>query len=144
VEGFARGDFLWAVDVKEFDGAALEPKYTLPPFDDPEPEANFEGWKLYKGACHCRAVRMALRTKGQLWEEEELIGECNCSICVRVSYAFLSAFLHPNSLSPSLTLKIPLERHNRNVPPLRPNRDRPLASRSQTGKLCLCIKDLRA
>jgi hypothetical protein len=75
---------IWSLDVKDFDGAALEPNYKPPPFNGPEPEVEFAGGKIYKGACHCGAVTMALKTRGPLSKEEEVIGECNCSICARV------------------------------------------------------------
>ena len=51
----------------------------------PEPPAtDIENGKLYTGSCHCGVVTMALKAKGPLDEEVEIIGECDCSICARV------------------------------------------------------------
>jgi hypothetical protein len=48
------------------------------------PPAEIKNSKLYTGSCHCGAVTLALKTKGPLSKEGEVIGECDCSICARV------------------------------------------------------------
>jgi hypothetical protein len=70
--------------VKNYDGAAFEPSYNPAKFTGPEPIAEIKNGKLYTGSCHCGAATMALKTKGPLSKESEVIGECNCSICSRV------------------------------------------------------------
>lgn len=89
---------LWSLTVNKYNGAALEPSYEPFEFIGPEPEAHIQNHKLYTGSCHCGAVTLALKTKKLLSEEDEVIGECDCSICARVRYLSFrlarSRFLH--------------------------------------------------
>jgi len=75
---------LWSLPIKHSNDSALEPTYAPPGYTGPEPEADIACGKMYTGSCHCGAVTIALKTRGPLADEEEVIGECDCSICARV------------------------------------------------------------
>lgn len=75
---------LWSLPIKHSNGSELEPTYAPPRFTGPEPESEVKGGVLYTGSCHCGAITIALKTRGPLADEEEVIGECDCSICARV------------------------------------------------------------
>jgi len=92
---------LWSLTKKKFDGLDFEPPYNPPRFTGPEPIAEIDTGKLYTGSCHCGAVTLALKTKGPLSKESEVIGECNCSICSRKGT--IVTYRPPTQISISLT-----------------------------------------
>ncbi|KAL6804092.1 Mss4-like protein [Trichoderma sp. SZMC 28012] len=61
----------------------------LPPEHKGEIPPNVEGGQLYTGSCHCGAVTVALSCK-PLDEFNEGVVVCNCSICSRNGYVWLS------------------------------------------------------
>jgi len=82
---------LWVIKVDKYDGAAQEPFYSSPAFSGRDPLAEIENCKLYTGFCHCGAVNLVLKNSGPLMQKvaptepaDGVIGECDCSICVRV------------------------------------------------------------
>jgi hypothetical protein len=95
------------VSKNKHDGATHKPFYAPPILRGPEPPAEIENSKLYTGSCHCGAVRMALKNRGPLIQEAapvaeeigpEVIGECDCSICARVSQPKLQSHILINLL----------------------------------------------
>ena len=55
--------------------------YSLPAFEGALPDFEHQDAKLYKGACHCGAVRIAVKSPPLPGVE---VKEDNCSICARV------------------------------------------------------------
>lgn len=74
-----------------FDGKNLGTiPYTAPEYTGPEPTAEIEGAKLYKGSCHCGAATACIKIKPLDSTYPDRITECNCSNCQRVSsFSFL-------------------------------------------------------
>ncbi|KAJ6441156.1 glutathione-dependent formaldehyde-activating enzyme [Purpureocillium lavendulum] len=73
---------------KPFNGAALGDPYVPPPYKGPTPEA-VEGQRLYTGTCHCGRVGVALASKPLDATFDELMVECNCSVCERNGYRWI-------------------------------------------------------
>jgi hypothetical protein len=69
-----------------FPGSELPSKYEMPALSDWKGEVE-EGLVVYSGACHCVAVTYAVKTKSL---DEQKVLECNCSLCSRVRFLFLS------------------------------------------------------
>ncbi|KAK4233544.1 centromere protein V [Achaetomium macrosporum] len=78
----------WALEVQQYDGAALGDKYEPPQHKGPLP-ATVDGHKLYTGSCHCGAVTVAPSPKPLDETFDERIVDCNCSICVRNGYIWV-------------------------------------------------------
>ncbi|KAL2255735.1 hypothetical protein VTK26DRAFT_2791 [Humicola hyalothermophila] len=58
---------IWSLDVKQLDGARLDPQYVTTPYSGPEPSpAGFENGKVYHGSCHCGAVTAAVKLNAAL------------------------------------------------------------------------------
>ncbi|OAA49624.1 glutathione-dependent formaldehyde-activating enzyme [Metarhizium rileyi] len=78
----------WALQKDHIDHAEVEPMYKVPVHKGPEPAAEIEGGKLYKGGCHCGSVTIAVTSKplDETFEDGGL--ECNCSICERNGYVW--------------------------------------------------------
>ncbi|KAK2590742.1 hypothetical protein QQS21_011574 [Conoideocrella luteorostrata] len=77
----------WELQKDTFDGAAkLEPQYVVPEHKGPEPTAEVQGGKVYKGGCHCGAVTVAVISKPLDETFESDIVECDCSICEKNGY----------------------------------------------------------
>ncbi|QYS95996.1 hypothetical protein H0G86_003260 [Trichoderma simmonsii] len=62
----------------------------LPPEHKGEIPPNVEGGQLYTGSCHCGAVTVALSCKPLDESNEGVVVVCNCSICSRNGYIWLS------------------------------------------------------
>ncbi|KAL6817825.1 Mss4-like protein [Trichoderma sp. SZMC 28015] len=62
----------------------------LPPEHKGEIPPNVEGGQLYTGSCHCGAVTVALSCKPLDEFNEGVVVVCNCSICTRNGYIWLS------------------------------------------------------
>ena len=84
--------------IDRFDGATLKPLYSLPAFTGQDPPAEMENCTTYTGSCHCGAVTIALKNSGPLKQDvaptepvDGVIGECDCSICARVSFPSFKA-----------------------------------------------------
>lgn len=81
---------IWDLEVKEFDGKSIPPPYQPAPFDGPELTAEVENGVVYHGACHCGAVKVAVKTKGPLDKTyKERVVDCNCSVCQRGGYVWI-------------------------------------------------------
>ncbi|KAL0944377.1 glutathione-dependent formaldehyde-activating enzyme [Colletotrichum truncatum] len=70
---------------KTFDGASYGDKYSPPVHKGPSPTADIEGGRVYTGSCHCGDLTVAVISKPIDETYEDMIIECNCSICSRVS-----------------------------------------------------------
>lgn len=68
-----------------FNGAALGEAYVPPEYRGSTP-AEIEGHQLYTGTCHCGKVGVALMSKPLDATFDELMVECNCSVCERVRH----------------------------------------------------------
>ncbi|UNI17665.1 hypothetical protein JDV02_003991 [Purpureocillium takamizusanense] len=73
---------------KPFDGAALGEAYVPPAYKGSTP-AEVAGHQLYTGSCHCGWVGVALMSKPLDKSFDELVIECNCSICERNGYRWI-------------------------------------------------------
>lgn len=77
-----------------YDGAALGNKYEPAAYTGPEPEpTHFTDGKVYHGSCHCGAVTAAVKLPTSLEDKsyKEMIMECNCSLCRRVSLFYMAS-----------------------------------------------------
>ncbi|KAI5921498.1 glutathione-dependent formaldehyde-activating enzyme [Camillea tinctor] len=95
---------VWGLNITTNDGASVPPLYTPPVFRGPEPPAKIEGANIYTGSCHCGAVTLALKSKPldgnyQGSTFEEMVVECDCSICIRNAYCWI----YPNKPQLSIT-----------------------------------------
>ncbi|WYZ45269.1 hypothetical protein EsH8_VIII_000585 [Colletotrichum jinshuiense] len=77
------------LEKKPFDGAGYGAKYEHPVHKGPNPTSDVEGGKLYTGGCHCGACTVALVSKPVDETYEEMVIECNCSICERNGYVWV-------------------------------------------------------
>ncbi|PWI72180.1 mitochondrial carnitine/acylcarnitine carrier protein [Purpureocillium lilacinum] len=73
---------------KPFNGAALGEAYVPPDYKGSTP-AEIEGHQLYTGTCHCGQVGVALMSKPLDATFDELMVECNCSVCERNGYRWI-------------------------------------------------------
>ncbi|KAI0478891.1 glutathione-dependent formaldehyde-activating enzyme [Xylariaceae sp. FL0804] len=82
-----QGVDIFTLERRRLDGDSLPPAYQPPDYTGPEPaETECDNSRLYHGACHCGAVRLALRSKPldkTFPKEFPSIIECNCSFCQR-------------------------------------------------------------
>ncbi|KAK3307221.1 glutathione-dependent formaldehyde-activating enzyme [Chaetomium strumarium] len=78
----------WALEIQQYDGAALGDKYEHPQHKGPLPAA-IDGYKLYTGSCHCGALTVAFQSKPLDETFDELIVDCSCSICSRNGYIWV-------------------------------------------------------
>lgn len=53
----------------KYDGKKLPPPYEPVTYKGPEPTAKIEDAKIYTGSCHCGAVTLAMKVKGELTAE---------------------------------------------------------------------------
>ncbi|KAF6804245.1 glutathione-dependent formaldehyde-activating gfa [Colletotrichum sojae] len=83
-----QGVDIWALEKPQYPGASLHGGYVPPEHNGPLPPA-IDGHKLYTGSCHCGAVTVALMSKPLDETFDELVAECNCSICMRNGYRWI-------------------------------------------------------
>ena len=71
---------------RKFNGADFGLPYEKPEFtgEEPEVEVEVEDARVYYGACHCGAVRLAVKVPTLDGGYEGRVVECNCSHCNRV------------------------------------------------------------
>ncbi len=65
----------------------------MPPEYRGSTPAEIEGHQLYTGTCHCGQVGVALMSKPLDETFDELMVECNCSVCERVRCLVLSCLV---------------------------------------------------
>ncbi|KAF6842109.1 glutathione-dependent formaldehyde-activating enzyme [Colletotrichum plurivorum] len=80
---------IFGLEKKPVNGASYGAKYEQPAYKGDRPTAEIEGGKFYTGSCHCGDLTVAVVSKSIDETYQDLLVECNCSICERNGYTWM-------------------------------------------------------
>ncbi|KAK7428060.1 hypothetical protein QQZ08_005492 [Neonectria magnoliae] len=79
----------WELEREFIDWASKGMEYEIPAYTGRLPAEEVQRGKIYTGNCHCGAVQVALASPLLDESFQDMVGECNCSICERNAYIWV-------------------------------------------------------